>query len=151
MMKIRTITTLVFFLLAGFGLTACEGAIVVHKHQMAPLAQMPKDVQHSEKRIQEAYQFSVANKDVAEAVPCYCGCAGMGHTSSYDCYVSGQSVNGKMQFDDHATNCSICVDITQDTMRLLDEGKSTAQIYEQIEADYARFGPPTEKPELGDF
>lgn len=28
-------------------------------------------------------------------------------------------------------------------MRLLDEGKSTAEIFIQIEADYARFGPPT--------
>jgi hypothetical protein len=37
-----------------------------------------------------------------------------------------------------------------DTMRMLDEGKSSSEIFAQIEADYARFDPPTEKLENGE-
>lgn len=147
-MKKRLISLLlVAMLLAGFALTGCGGTAVNHNHPMAPIEEMPTNVQRSARKIHEAYQFAVANPEVADAVPCYCGCAGMGHASSYDCYVAGVDENGLMQFDDHATYCSICIDITQDTMRLFDEGKSPAEIFTQIEADYARFGPPTVKPE----
>lgn len=142
--------TLVVIFLAGFVLTGCGGTAVTHNHPMAPLEEMPKDVQRSGRKIQEAYQFAVANPDVAEAIPCYCGCVGLGHTSSYDCYVAGVDKDGLMQFDDHATYCSICIDITQDTMRLLDEGNSTVDIFAQIEANYARFGPPTVMPKTGE-
>lgn len=110
---------------------------------MAPLEEMPDEVQVLSRDAQDAYRFAVANPEVADAVPCYCGCAGIGHTSSYDCYVAGVTEAGVTQFDPHAQTCSLCVDITQDTMRLLDEGKGAAEIFTQIEADYARFGPPT--------
>lgn len=150
-MRKRTISlALVMFMLAALALTACGSSAATHDHPMAPLEQMPDEVQRLGNETQEAYRFAAANPDIAGAIPCYCGCAGMGHTSSYDCYVAGQDENGQIKFDDHATYCSICVDITQDTMRLLDEGQSTTQIFAQIEADYARFGPPTVKPELGE-
>ncbi|MBE2199514.1 MAG: hypothetical protein IAE79_12950 [Anaerolinea sp.] len=40
---------------------------------------MPKDVQRSANKIQGAYQFAVANPEIADAIPCYCGCVGLGH------------------------------------------------------------------------
>ena len=143
---------LVVLLLSSVALTACSGAETnaAHDHPMAPLAQMPESVQQLAVPVQEAYQFAVANEEIADAIPCYCGCAGMGHTSSYDCYVAGVDETGTVQFDNHAEYCSICIDITQDTMRMLDEGKSVDEIFAQVEADYARFGPPTVKPEAGD-
>ena len=138
-------------ILAGIALTGCGGGetAVTHSYFLAPLVEMPADVQHSGHRIQEAYQFAVANPEVADEIPCYCGCNGMGHTSLYACYVAGVDENGVMQFDNHAQYCSICIDITHDTMRMMDEGKSTPDIFTQIEADYARFGPPTVKSETG--
>lgn len=135
------------FLLTGLVLSACGGTAVAHNHPMAPIEDMPTDVQRLAQKTHEAYRFAVANPEIADAIPCYCGCVGLGHTSSYDCYVAGVDENGLMQYDDHAIYCSICIDITQDTMRLLDEGKSTAEIFAQIEADYSRFSPPTVKPE----
>jgi hypothetical protein len=111
---------------------------------------MPVSVQNGPARTQEAYQFAVANPEMADEIPCYCGCGGMGHTSSYDCYVAGVDEARVMQFDNHAEFCSICVDITQDTMRMMDEGKSTAEIFAQVEADYGRFAPPTVKIEGGE-
>lgn len=141
---------LVFLFLGSLLLSGCGGDTAVsHNHPMAPLSDMPAAVQQSARDIREAYQFSVANPELADAIPCYCGCAGMGHTSSYDCYVAGVDAAGATLFDEHAQTCSICVDITLDTMRMLDEGKPTADIFARIEADYARFGPPTVKPAAG--
>lgn len=141
---------IVFLLLVGPGLTSCGGENTVHNHLMAPLEGMPDRVQDSGWKIRESYQFATANLELTDAIPCYCGCVGLGHTSLYDCYVSGVDETGETQFDDHAEYCSICNDITLDTMQLLDEGKSTSEIFAQIEAEYARFGPPTEKVENGE-
>lgn len=142
----------IFLLLLGPGLTGCLGkdTAVTHAHPMAPLEEMPDQVQASGWKIRESYQFATANPNLTEAIPCYCGCVGLGHTSLYDCYVSGVDEAGETQFDDHAEYCSICNDITLDTMQMADEGKGTTEIFAQIEVDYARFGPPTEKPENGE-
>ena len=143
---------IVLLLLVGPGLVGCGGkdTAVKHAHPMAPLEEMPDRVQDSGWKIRESYQFATANPALTDAIPCYCGCLGLGHTSLYDCYVSEVDEMGVTQFDEHAEFCSICNDITLDTMRMVDEGKSTSAIFTQIEVDYARFGPPTEKLENGE-
>jgi hypothetical protein len=65
----------------------------------------------------------------------------MGHTSNYDCYVASVSDQGKITFDDHALGCSICVDITQDAMRLQGQGKSPANIRAYVDQAYSKYGP----------
>ena len=65
----------------------------------------------------------------------------MGHTSNYSCYVSGEDANGKVNYDTHALGCSICVDITQDTMRLLKQGKTVPEIKAYVDQRYAQYGP----------
>jgi hypothetical protein len=141
-----------FSILSGIILVGCGSNQneIAHNHHMAPLEDMPHEVQSAPVRTQEAYQFAVANPEMADAIPCYCGCGGMGHTSSYDCYVAGVDEAGVMQFDNHAQFCSICIDITHDTMRMMDEGMSTAEIFAQIEHDYSRFAPPTVKLETSE-
>ena len=143
---------IVLLLLVGPGLTGCGGedTAVNHAHPMAPLEEMPDQVQDSGWKIRESYQFATANQELTDVIPCYCGCVGLGHTSLYDCYVSGVDETGETQFDNHAEYCSICNDITLDTMQMVDEGKSTSEIFAQIETDYARFGPPTAKLENGE-
>jgi Protein of unknown function with PCYCGC motif len=44
-------------------------------------------------------------------------------------------------FDSHALGCSICVDITQDAMRLLRQGKSVQDIRAYVDQTYSRYGP----------
>jgi hypothetical protein len=131
---------LVLVLAAGGALSGC-GARQEHEVAMAPLEHMPHNVQQADVRVQQAYQFAVANREVAEAVPCYCGCGPLGHTSSYDCYVRSEGADGVIEFDDHAVLCTICIDITQDTIRLMREGKSAQQIRIYVENHYSRFGP----------
>lgn len=102
--------------------------------------QMPADVQSAPVTVQTAYQFAAANPDVMKDIPCYCGCGNVGHTSNYSCYVSSVDDKGKITFDNHALGCSICVDITQDTMRLLKEGKTTPEIKAYVDATYSKYG-----------
>jgi cytochrome c-type biogenesis protein CcmH/NrfF len=47
---------------------------------------------------------------------------------------------GKIAFDNHALGCSICVDITQDVMRMLRDGKSPQDARTYIDATYAKYG-----------
>ena len=108
---------------------------------MAPMDLMPAEVQSAPVIVQEAYQFNVANPEVMKNIPCYCGCGSIGHTSNYDCYVSNVDDKGEITFDNHALGCSICVDITQDVMRLLKERKSLQEARAYIDATYSRYGP----------
>ena len=108
---------------------------------MASLDEMPSEVKNAPVAVKQAYQFNVANPDVMTQIPCYCGCGSMGHTSNYSCYVSSVDADGKVKYDTHALGCSICVDITQDTMRLLKQGKSVPEIKAYVDQTYAQYGP----------
>lgn len=131
--------------------TATHGAahMAGHDHPMAALADMPAEVRAAPQRTQEAYQFAYANPDAAAEVPCYCGCVGLGHVSSYDCYVSGR-VDGQPQLEPHALNCGVCVDITQDQMRLMDGGVNMETIRRYLDYNYSAYGPPTPLVAAGD-
>lgn len=143
----RLAPLLIFVLiLAPLVLTGCgnqTGANGDHAYRNAPLSQMPHEVKKAPATVRQAYQFAVYNPEVVEALPCYCGCGAMGHTSNYSCYVEGSDENGELIYDTHALGCQICVDITQDAMRMLDEGRSMEELAEYVDATYSAFGPPT--------
>ena len=136
---------LILTLLSSSMLTACSGSAASASNDtdsaMAPIAGMPAEVQSAPTTVQQAYQFAVANPEVMKQIPCYCGCGSMGHTSNYSCYVQGVDGNGVISYDTHALGCSICVDITQDTMRLLKQGKTVSEIRATIDATYSQYGP----------
>jgi hypothetical protein len=130
------------FLMVGIvlaSLPACSTQQSADLHMM-PLDQMPAEVRSAPVTVQTAYQFAAANPDVMKNVPCYCGCGSIGHTSNYSCYVSGLDAQGKVTFDGHALGCSLCVDITQDTMRLLKDGKTVPEIKAYVDATYGKYG-----------
>jgi hypothetical protein len=102
---------------------------------------MPMGVQSAPVAVQEAYRFNTANPGIMQDIPCYCGCGDIGHTSNYDCYISGVDASGTITFDNHALGCSICVDITQDVMRMLRDGKSPQDARAYIDATYSKYGP----------
>jgi hypothetical protein len=138
---------LVALLILSIGLAGCspesKTGATNHDFAMAPLAEMPAEVQQAPIAVQQAYRFAVANPELLKQIPCYCGCGAMGHTSNYSCYVAGTGADGEVIYDSHALGCSICVDISQDTMRLLDQGKEVSEIFAYVDGSYARFGPPT--------
>jgi hypothetical protein len=132
------------FLIAILALTAtalpgCSGSGTTESRMMS-IGDLPLEVQGAPAVVQEAYQFAAANPDVMKAIPCYCGCSSVGHTSNYSCYVRGQNTDGSLQFDNHALGCSICVDITLDTVRLLEQGKNMPEIRAYIDDTYGKYG-----------
>lgn len=108
---------------------------------MTSMDQMPAEVQSAPVTVQASYQFASANPDIMKNIPCYCGCGNVGHTSNYACYVSSTDDKGNIKFDNHALGCSICVDITQDVMRMLKDGKSPQDARAYIDATYSKYGP----------
>lgn len=128
--------------LAAGSLSACSpSSKSKNQLSMADIDGMPAEVKAAPTTVQQAYQFNVANPDLMKQIPCYCGCGAMGHTSNYSCYVKSVDDKGQVTFDDHAIGCSICVDITQDAMRLTKEGKSPVEIKAYVDQTYAEYGP----------
>lgn len=127
-------------LILSGALSACATG-TDHTLSMASMADMPADVQTAPVSVQQAYQFAFANPDMMTQIPCYCGCGSMGHTSNYSCYISDVGADGTLTYDNHALGCSICVDITQDAMRMLKDGKSVPEIRAYVDQTYAKFGP----------
>lgn len=115
-------------------------------YALASDAQLPEFLQDAPIRVREAYRFAIANPDELAKYPCYCGCNLMGHKSNLHCYITEVSLPTTPEFDTHASGCGICVDITQDVMRLLREGKHSPEIRTYIDAQYSRFGPSTDTP-----
>ena len=133
---------LFFFPPLAAGCSSQTASSAGHAYQLAPLDEIPAEVHKAPQTVREAYQFAVAHPEVVQALPCYCGCGPMGHISNESCYIEARREDG-IVYDNHALGCQICVDITQDAMRLLDEGKSIGDIYAYVDASYSRFGPPT--------
>ena len=130
---------LLIFLPLLSGLNGCTSNLEADL-PMTTIDRLPVEVQMSPPVVQQAYQFASANPDVMQEIPCYCGCGAIGHTSNYSCYVAGQDVNGRLEFDNHALGCSICVDITQDVMRKLKQGSTVPEIKAYIDETYSKYG-----------
>lgn len=140
--KLKIFSLVAFIPLFLIIFTACTdaGASTQDGLMLAPMESMPAEVKSAPVTVQQAYQFAVANPDVMTHIPCYCGCGAMGHTSNYACYVSDVDSQGNVNFDTHALSCSICVDITQDAMRLLGQGKTVPEIKSFIDLTYSQYG-----------
>jgi len=136
----KSLLILAVLILLG-GSFGCASAPVSHALMLAPLDQMSMAVQAAPAATQQSYRFAAANADVLRHIPCYCGCNKLGHKSNYDCYITGQAAGGQFNFNDHALGCTICVDITQAVMQQVREGQSTAEIRDNIDGSFARYGP----------
>jgi hypothetical protein len=127
-------------------LTGCSGTSTNQEVKMAPMSQMPAEVQKAPSTVREAYQFAVSNPDALKNVPCYCGCGAVGHTSNYSCYIKEKKLSGEIVFDQHALGCSICVDITQDVMKMTKAGKAPQDIRAAIDKTFSQYGPSNMAP-----
>ena len=59
----------------------------------------PELFSKSSTRVQEAYRFAVANQDLLQWMPCFCGCGELGHTSNANCYVQEIRSDGSVLLD----------------------------------------------------
>ncbi len=67
--------------------------------KLAPVSQLPEYLRTAPEVVREAYQFALANPEVLEVIPCYCGC-GAEHRSVKDCFVREVRPDGTVVFDD---------------------------------------------------
>lgn len=70
--------------------------------ELAPVSQLSQKVRTAPAVVQEAYRFAIANPDILEQIPCYCGCGAMGHQSDLDCFVESFNPDGSVVFGYHA-------------------------------------------------
>lgn len=130
-------------LLALVLLAACSQVNAVN---LAPESALPDFMRDADRDFKIAYRFAIANPDELTKDPCYCGCVYMGHSSNLDCYITEISADGSITFNNHASGCGICVEITLDVMRLLNQGWGAPQIRSYIDSHYSQRGPGTDTP-----
>ena len=132
--------------LALFGVpTGCDSAPGEDEVELelAPVSVLPDAVRRAPVRVRDAYRFAVANTEMLQQVACYCGCGAMGHRSDAACFLRLDSSEAEGPvFESHALGCSICVDVAQDFMRLMRQGKDLKEIQDYIDRTYSRYGPP---------
>jgi hypothetical protein len=106
----------------------------------------PDFVRSADARTQEAYAFAIARPDVADWMPCYCGCVAMDHRNNTDCYLKPRAEGMPVVFDEHASYCGICVDITLLSKTMIGEGKSLPEIRVVVDAQFGSTAPGTDTP-----
>ena len=91
---------------------------------------------------QAAYAFALARPDVLQWLPCYCGCAGIGHRSNLDCYFQRREVKGTYQYEEHASFCDICVKTANMAAGLLQQGQTMTQIRAAVDSTFGGGAAP---------
>lgn len=89
--------TIAVVILAGCG----DGGGSRQEVTLAPPSMLPPAVRNAPPVVQDAYRFALANSELLSAIPCYCGCGSMGHTSNLSCYVKEFRADGSIEFDNH--------------------------------------------------
>ncbi len=98
---------------------------------------------HTTARTEEAYRYAMEHQAVLQWIPCFCGCGAMGHANNLDCYFE-PSTTGSIVFEEHASYCGVCVDITLRTKQLAASGASLSSIRTTIDAEFGGIGPGTD-------
>jgi len=124
--------------------TTDMGYMVHAEHMADPSTILPS--YSSTPEMARLYTFAYEHPEVLSYMPCTCGCGPMGHNSNWNCYVKGIDANGVVTFDEHATYCTICQEITADVITLWQRGSPLSEIRETIDADYPGEQTPTEHP-----
>ena len=90
-------------MLLALGVSACSSDSADEKElTLAPESALPDFVRGAPAQVREAYRFAIANPDIVELFPCFCGCGAVGHMSNLDCYIKEFQADGSIVFDDHA-------------------------------------------------
>jgi hypothetical protein len=110
----------------------------------AAWAARPGYVLSADARTVEAYAYAIARPDVIDWMPCYCGCVAMDHRNNADCYLEPREEGAPVAFEEHASYCGICVDITLTAKSMMAEGKSLLQIRIAVDGEYGSTAPGTD-------
>ncbi len=92
----------------------------------------------------DGYKAAAANQDILPGMPCYCGCGPSEmHASLRDCFFKKDG-----SFNDHASNCHVCVEEASFVAERHAAGQSAKEIRAQVEKKFSSYGPPTNTPPI---
>ncbi|MBW3631570.1 MAG: PCYCGC domain-containing protein [Chloroflexi bacterium] len=89
---------------SGLALVGCSSGVGQSSADDALLAwpaedRWPEQFYKASARIQETYRYAVANQDLLQWMPCFCGCGEWGHKSNAGCYVQEMRNDGSVLLD----------------------------------------------------
>lgn len=96
--------------------------------------------------IRDAYLFAAQHPNELRYIPCYCGCAGSGHTSNAECFVKSRAADGWMLLEPHGSQCGTCVGIALDVKAMLGGNVALREIRTAIDTKWSSAGPGTPTP-----
>ncbi len=110
--------------------------------------QRPDFVRANGSATELAYAYAIEHPEVIAWMPCYCGCAAMGHQSNLDCFVKPRAAGGALSFEEHASYCDVCVKTALTAKALRGEGRNLSQIRQVVDQTFAGSAPgtPTKLP-----
>ncbi len=128
----------VYVVIGGLLVLLVTLAVVGSGLDKKKLGDLPGYAVNSGSNIEKAYRF--ASTDVGLEVlaksTCYCGCeGGGGHDNLLDCFISSVG-DDFVKYDDHATNCGMCISEALDAETWSDDGQSAIQIKAQLDSRY---------------
>jgi hypothetical protein len=69
--------------------------------ETVPPGSLPSFAQQRSLKMQEVYRYAVAHGEILQYIPCFCGCAKLGHRHNGDCYVAERLPDGRITFTNH--------------------------------------------------
>lgn len=88
-------------------------------------------------QVRAAYEWAAQHPDVAQYIPCFCGCERMSHKGNDDCFVRARDTEGRVTaWEPHGMACEVCLDVANESRRMYASGASVTQIRSAIEQKY---------------
>jgi hypothetical protein len=70
--------------------------------QTLPKGRLPDFAGPDVPQVHDLYAYAVEHGDELRYIPCFCGCARLGHKSNRDCYIKSFNKDGTLTFTSHA-------------------------------------------------
>jgi len=100
---------------------------------------MPNWLKSADAGVKETYIWAAVHQEELQYIPCYCGCGQM-HDSNAACFFKRREDGTIADYDSHALNCQICVEIARSVRQGLAQGKTLSAIRQQIDKTYQARG-----------
>lgn len=69
--------------------------------QTLPRGSLPEFARSGGLEVEQIYRFAVEQGDALESIPCFCGCAKIGHHHNRDCYIKRINRDGTITYTSH--------------------------------------------------
>lgn len=66
-----------------------------------PRGELPAFAKAGSAEVQQVYRYATDRGGALEYIPCFCGCARIGHRSNEDCYIKARHADGAVTYTSH--------------------------------------------------